>query len=432
MEDSVALRRYLERHVESDLPRLKGNQPRWRQVLVLPAYRESPALLDNLRQLPVGPGRSLVVLVLNRPERDEDHLANEDLRSAVQQHQDTGAPLLLRLNDHSDLYLLDLETLHGATPTSQGVGRARKAGCDLALEWMAQGVIDGEWICCTDADAVLPGDYFHQLGNIDGKSVTAVFPFRHVVEGADTCGSATALYELRLHHHVLGLEYAGSPYAYHSLGSCMAFRGDAYARVRGFPRRAGAEDFYLLNKLNKLAPVTRLRGKPINIRARLSSRVPFGTGPAVQAIAEAEHPEAAKIFYHPHCYEMLRALLGSLPRLAEEPGQNLVALLIQQGLSHGLAQRAQDKLRALGLEKSLQHCRRQSHSPEQFLRHFHQWFDAFLVLKFIHALRDDGWPMQPLAQLETLEPRLWPTPAQDIEGLRKGIARHWCWKQRAT
>ena len=79
------------------------------------------------------------------------------------------------------------------------------------------------------------------------------------------CNTATALYELRLHHYVLGLEYAGSPYAYHTLGSCLAVKADAYAQVRGFPKRAGAEDFYLLNKLAKLGAMPRLQGRCIRI-----------------------------------------------------------------------------------------------------------------------------------------------------------------------
>ena len=165
MEKSVALQRYLQRHVEQGLPRTNACEGTWRQVLVIPVYRESVALLDTLQALPAGPGRSLVILVLNRPDQDTDESANAQLRSAVQSRlqQEAGGTPLLRLNEYSDLFLLDLETLQGATPASEGVGLARKAGCDLALQWMAQGVICGEWICCTDADARVPGDYFEKL-----------------------------------------------------------------------------------------------------------------------------------------------------------------------------------------------------------------------------------------------------------------------------
>ena len=434
MGDSIAVQRYLQRHMENGLPHYTGAAARWRQVLVLPAYRESPSLLQDLRQLPAGRGRALVILVLNRPDSDPDPQANCDLRGAageaIGQHEPASLPLV-QLNDHTDLFLLDLETLAGPTPRSQGVGLARKAGCDLALQWMLSGAISGNWICCMDADAALPREYFEQLDGADTDAVAAVFPFRHVAQGSAASDVATALYELRLHHHVLGLEYAGSPYAFHSLGSCLAVRAHAYARVRGFPRRAGAEDFYLLNKVAKLGPVARLTGSCIRLQSRLSSRVPFGTGPAVRAIAAAGHPETAPIFYHPHCYETLRALLASLPELAAVPARDMPGLLAAQGLAPAAAREAHAALIALGLEQALAHCRRQGRSHAQFLRQFHQWFDAFRTLKFIHAIRDAGHPLQPLDQLRALRPCLWPgaqAPHLDIETLRAASARHWNWR----
>ncbi len=373
---------------------------------MLPAYRESPELLQGLTQLPAAPGRTLVILVLNRPDSDGDPQANADLRAAI---VDSPLPRAMRgavsiqcLNPHTDLYLLDMETVCGPTPAAHGVGLARKTGCDLALQWMAAGGISGQWLCSTDADATLPADYFEQLGSAAPDAVAAVFPFRHVPGAEPACDTATALYELRLRHYVLGLEYAGSPYAYHTLGSCLAIRASAYAHVRGFPKRAGAEDFYLLNKLAKLGPIARLSGSSIELQSRRSSRVPFGTGPAVAAILASAQPREAALFYHPCCFDALKALLASLPGLAQAPGQDLAQLLVRQGLAASLAEQAQLALAALGIEPALAHCQRQTASSDQFQRQFHQWFDAFRTLKFIHAIRDAGWPQQSLTQLETL------------------------------
>ncbi|NQX90120.1 MAG: hypothetical protein HRT77_15820, partial [Halioglobus sp.] len=356
MRGNVALQRYLQRHIERGLPAANGTRC-WQQVLVIPAYRESPALLGNLRRLPSGPGKTLVILVLNRPDQDRDTLANAALRNAVH-----GQPALdcslFALNQYSELYLLDLEQLRGTTPASQGVGLARKTGCDLALQWMSQGAISDEWIYCTDADALLPPGYFERLRHVAKDTGAAVFPFQHVNGDSYRCDRATALYELRLHHHVLGLEYAGSPYAYHSLGSCLALRGNHYAQVRGFPRRAGGEDFYLLNKLRKLGPIDRLKGAPIRIRSRLSSRVPFGTGPAVRNIATEEQPEAAAVFYHPVCYHVLSLLLRALTELAVDPTQRLARLLVRAGLSIAAAEQVDATLRKRGFQAALTHCQR--------------------------------------------------------------------------
>jgi hypothetical protein len=296
---------------------------------------------------------------------------------------------------------------------------------------MAAGGISGQWLCCTDADATLPADYFEQLASAPPDAVAAVFPFRHVPGEEPACDTATALYELRLHYYVLGLEYAGSPYAYHTLGSCLALRISAYTHVRGFPQRAGAEDFYVLNKLAKLGPIARLSGTCIELQSRRSARVPFGTGPAVQALLATDEPHKAALFYHPCCFEALRALLAGLPELAHAPEQDIAQLLVSHGMNHTVAAQAQEGLAALGITVALAHCQRQSTSSDQFQRQFLQWFDAFRTLKFVHAMRAAGWLDQALVQLDTLQPRLWPSAAEppyDIDQLRAAIGRQWAWQ----
>jgi hypothetical protein len=390
-----------------------------------------------------------VILVLNRPDTDHDPRANALLRAAVGElaiaSEQPDEPLIYSLNTHTDLYLHDMENpggalqgghfpggplLAGAIPVAQGVGLARKAGCDIALKWMSEGAISGEWIHSTDADAMLPQDYFQRLDSCNQQAVAAVYPFRHIPGADQNCDEATALYELRLHHYVLGLEYAGSPYAYHTLGSCLAVEAGAYAQVRGFPKRAGGEDFYLLNKLAKLGAVVKLTGKCIELQSRQSHRVPFGTGPAVKKIAGNEHPEELPLFYHPLCFAALRALLTVVPDLQHIDTEDLSGLLGQRGLERSLARACSDVIEAMGLDAALIHCRRQGKSPAQFLRQFHQWFDGFRSLKLIHGIRDSGWPLQSLGQLVTLQPQLWPVSSdaqREVESLRLAVRQHWGW-----
>lgn len=411
MRDSVALTRYLQRYAEPGLPCYNFATSCWRHVLVIPAYRESPELLQTLAQLPVERGRTLVILVLNRPDSDPDIHANAPIRTALTSDEfvwvKRGAVSVQIMNKHCDLYVHDLESLSGPTPQALGVGLARKAGFDLALQWITSGGIDSQWVCTTDADATLPTDYFEQLQSAAPDAVAAVFGFHHLPTADRDCDSATALYELRLRHYVLGLDYAGSPYAYHTLGSCLAIRASAYTHVRGFPKRAAAEDFYVLNKLAKLGPVARLKGSPIELQSRYSSRVPVGTGPAVTAIAAANDPSEVALFYHPNCYEALKVLLASLPELAQSPQQEITPLLIDHGLQQTIAEQSTWALHSLGIEKTLTHCQRQANTGAQFERQFHQWFDAFRSLKFIHALRDIAWPQQTLRHLDTLQLNLW-------------------------
>lgn len=435
MRDAVAMQRYLQRHAEASLPDCPAGSAHWNQVLVIPAYREPIQFLDELSRLPRGAGRTLVILVLNRPDSDADTTANRELREALHTRghraRNGSDTQILSLGKTSELYVHDMEALVGPLPKAHGVGLARKTGCDIALRWRAAGAIDSDWICCTDADAHLPSSYFDQLAGVPPTASACVFPFRHIPAGRPRIDAATALYELRLHHYILGLEYAGSPFAWHSLGSSMAVRVQAYAHCRGFPRRSGAEDFYLLNKLAKLGEIARLRGECVRIASRPSHRVPFGTGPAVQAITARGKSDArrAALFYHPETFTALRAVLRAIAQMASNPDLVLQEQLAAEGLAGDLCQASRDVLHALDIDSALSHCHRQRSTGAGFLRHFNQWFDGFRTLKFIHGIRDAGWPNQPLDALQTLQPMLWPPTEQfTVQALRAATARHWGWR----
>lgn len=431
MKKDIALKRYLERHIEPGLPNAPMKIGPWKNVLVIPTYNESPELLSALSQLPAD-DKALVIIVLNRPDSDTDSQANSALRSAINELDNIDENLdsqcsIYHLNNAVDLFCYDLEKLQGPTPAAQGVGLARKTGCDIALLWQSQGAISGQWICSTDADALLPVDYFSRLEEIDNYS-SAVYPFSHTPGSSQRVNQATALYEIRLHQYVLGLSYAQSPYAYHTLGSCIAVKGQQYAKVRGYPKRSGGEDFYLLNKLAKLGPIARLSGECIALQSRASLRVPFGTGPAVRKIMEDDND--SPIFYHPQIFECLRVLLLAMKKVRQQPLNELPYLLLAAGLGKELAHATIEIVMAMGLAKALEHCRKHGKSEEQFLRHFHQWFDGFRTLKFIHGLRDVAWPMQCLPGLFNLQPTLFPAgidASMDVEAVRTAIRVQWQW-----
>lgn len=428
MSVTLARQRYLQRHIEPALPDCPGAAAAWDNVLVIPAYREPAELLDRLASVPTGAGRALVILVLNRPDSDPDPLANAAVRNRLDSLDRIDQGPLLRLGLRVDLYVQDLDMLNGPIPARQGVGLARKIGCDIAFKWIAAGAIASHWICSTDADATLPRDYFQRLESAPAGAAAACYPFRHIAGSDDGCSAATSLYELRLHHYVLGLEYAGSPYAFHTLGSCLAVTVDAYAAVRGFPKRPGGEDFYLLNKLAKTGPVKRLAGACIELESRTSSRVPFGTGPAVAKISAAKDPAQLALFYHPACYEALRGVLAAAPLLQAAALSDLPEWLVAAGIAPPLAEAGFSSLHEMGLAAALDHCRRHGRSPGQFLRQFHQWFDGFRTLKFIHAVRDAGWSPCSLGGLERRKPALWPICDSDEPAqLRHEVARRWGW-----
>jgi hypothetical protein len=74
----------------------------------------------------------------------------------------------------------------------------------------------------------------------------------------------------------------GSPYAYTALGSAIACTIKACRVVGGFDAYTSGEDFYFLQKLCKYGHILRYNKSKVYPASRYSSRVPFGTGPAIE------------------------------------------------------------------------------------------------------------------------------------------------------
>jgi hypothetical protein len=147
-------------------------------------------------------------------------------------------------------------------------------------------------------------------------------------------------------------------------------------------------------------------------------------------IAAAGALEDAALFYHPACFVALRAVLATATQLHQAGDADCISLLREQGIPDPLAQLSNKTLCDMGWLQAVQHCRRQGKTPEQYLRQFHQWFDAFRTLKFIHALREDALPQQSLQGLAALQPLLWPDAPEsvcDVQVLLGSIRNEWRW-----
>ena len=387
LASSKAVRKYLDKYAEPETQLLiDALQPwpltyRFDHVLVIPAYRESIHFFDRLAQTLMQSHALLLIAVINQPNtRSTPEAQNKTLQDAI--HQRTleawrANNLELRLlKETSSAVLLVDRFSQSPIPKKQGVGLARKIGADLALSLISRAFVSQPWIYTSDADAHLPTDYFSVLDDVG--TAAAVYPTSHIC-GADKIGQATRLYELRLQQYVNGLSTAGSPYAYHTLGSALAINATAYARVRGFPKRDGGEDFYLLNKVAKTGGVLSLPGPQILIEARLSDRVPFGTGPAVSRLLSAEQLDQEEIFYHPEVFILLQQWLKAMP----DTWSQLLSSL-------GLSPLTMQALESLGVNKAIDAAQRTSRSQLTYLKHMNTWFDGFRTLRFIHLLRDGG------------------------------------------
>lgn len=397
-----AVSKYFEHYAEAEVDALQGFPSRsWEYVLVVPAYKESAdfvfRFIEQFKKTAV-----LLVLVINQPESDELQQPQAALRSEIQSRgavvwQNQNLQLLNVPESDIDVLSVDRYSTGRRIPVKQGVGLARKIGADLASWLIHNKFVTQQQIFSSDADAMLPHNYFSDAQLHDEQSA-GTFGFTHVATGETAVDAATMLYEQRLHHYVDGLAYAGSPYAFHTIGSCLVFSLSAYCQVRGFPKKSGGEDFYLLNKLAKSGAVTQLTPQ-IKIQARLSDRVPFGTGPAVADIVAQQLHQHSYLVYHPESFVRLKNLLFHLKELClgngsiEELSQNLdvhsEAFLVYSGFYQQF-DKWQKQYQLQGLLLTVNH-----------------WLDAFKTLKYIHFQRENGLKDVNLEEASALKANLW-------------------------
>jgi len=143
-----------------------------------------------------------------------------------------------------------------------------------------------------DADTRVEPNYLESVRAhfADPYAWAAVIAYAHPIEGTPEEQAAIASYEILLRYHVLGLRWAGSPYAFPSIGSTIVCRAEAYVAVSGMNRRRGGEDFYFLQQLAKTGGVGFINTTTVRPSGRPSSRVPFGTGAYVRQFLDGDCP----------------------------------------------------------------------------------------------------------------------------------------------
>lgn len=426
MGAGVAVDKYLRRYAEPEARSPLELPARYCGALVVPVFDERVGFLSGLGA-PFGaaPGRRLLIVVVNAPvgaselAGEENQRLMEALRVQAERTMDVKPALeWLRLPVH-DVLLIDRTSPGRQLPARQGVGLARKLGADLALSLWARGGLDARGFGSTDADASLPLEYFGAGENAVCDAAAAVFPFVHEPAEDPRVTRATLAYELSMRYYVLGLAYAGSKYAYHSLGSTLYVEFQAYAQARGFPKRLAGEDFYLLDKLAKLGAVRRLKEPEIRIRARRSERVPFGTGPGVQRLIDAAEQGRELELYAPRCFEVLEEVLAAFAEFARERDLHRARERLTK-LPEAAA--TLEYLDSLDWKDALEKAAEQAPDAPQLARRLETWFDALRTLRLIHALRDRACPS--LGWLQALEqapfvPRAEPSLDAALASLRE-------------
>jgi len=161
-----------------------------------------------------------------------------------------------------------------------GVGWARKT----VMDQISGEAASTDIILSLDADTVFCDRYLESVVESLITYPTAMalsIPYYHRLPDDPVAARAILRYEIYMRHYLLNLFRIGSPYAFTALGSAMAFPVWAYRKVGGMTPKLSGEDFYFLQKLRKGGALVCRNRETLYPEARFSSRVFFGTGPAM-------------------------------------------------------------------------------------------------------------------------------------------------------
>ncbi len=340
--------------------------------VVIPCYNEDlDALLTSLASCELEPNTAEVLLVFNHGTTADATLKSKHhLQCKQWDNQQLSNGLVVY-----SVKAFDLPSKHA------GVGLARKLGMDLALQRMAAINHDG-LIVCLDGDCTVSVNYLERLLTIEATKTNGVsIAFEHDIELIDSQldKDRIVMYEIFLRYYIQALRYTCYPHSFHTIGSSMAVRASAYAKIGGMNKRKAGEDFYFLHKLmpqGNFVDETECRVFP---SARTSERVPFGTGRAM-----LEMKEGSKSFdqiYNPALFKEIKEWLTlDIAQLALATWPKSIVHFVENYDWLG----------------ELQQLKKRSKTKEQWNKNFSYWLDGFKMLKLVHFLRDEYYPNIPI------------------------------------
>lgn len=265
-----------------------------------------------------------------------------------------------------DLHVLDRTSRgQGWPPRRQGVGWARKTLFDSILQTAA----DDDLIVSLDADTHILPHYLQSVAATMARHPECpalAVPYYHPLTGVEHQDRAILRYELYMRNYALNLLHIGSPYSFTALGSAIVMRAVALRKIGGITPVQSGEDFYLLQKFRKMAPIGLYNEVPVYPSARLSDRVPFGTGPAVAKGRNGDW-ESYPVYHHTH-FESIAETYRLLPQLYLEDVETDFLVFLQKQFN----------------EEHLWDSIRQNVTDfEHFERAFHQKADGLRILQYL-------------------------------------------------
>lgn len=354
--------------------------PEAEAYVVIPCYAEEELLktLESLRTCDSPKSRFCILVVVN--DKLTDHV---DLKLISDQNIKACENFRTQTLPFNFVWI----DARNQNDKNAGVGLARKIGMDaVILNCQTNG--QNPALICLDADSLVSKDYFLKIESefLNHNADVAVFEFDHNRSNdlEPKLQSGILQYELFLEYYRLGLKFAAYPFSFHTVGSSMACKAVAYAQHGGMNQRKAGEDFYFLHKLFPHFETIEIEGPMVFPSARISNRVPFGTG-RFQEKWVGSHAIVYET-YHPEVFSILKIFLKQSLYLLENQDQTFESTFSTFESAHRLAA---SFLSTFNVEQNMLKILKSSPKIEKRRKAYFQWFDGLLVLKLVHFFNTD-------------------------------------------
>jgi hypothetical protein len=264
-----------------------------------------------------------------------------------------------------------------------GAGLPRKTGMDEALKQFKKEENPQGIIVSLDADCTVRDNYLTEIYRCfkKYKLKSATIEFHHPVEHwpeENALRQAGEVYEEYLRYYRSALEYTAYPYAYYTIGSAFAVTAQTYSQVGGMGKQQAGEDFYFLQKVFPLGATRFMDTTCVYPAARISDRVPFGTGPALSKMIEEK--QIRKFSYQAAAFTELKIFFAAIDSFFKRPTQEIEKEL------HNLPSHLQTFLEEDGFLAKIEEINRHTANVNAFRKRFFNYFTAFKLLKYLNSV----------------------------------------------
>ena len=366
-------------------------------IIVVPAiaeYKNLETLLTSLaNNKPDYFTNTLVIFVVNNNPADSIEVKDSNnkslklLRSIIRKNEAENSFTQKIIESGLSIALVDSSSKEKELPEKDcGVGFARKIGLDLALTAIDYSIEKKKILIWLDADCKVDKNYINKVvEEFNNKNLfAATINFSHDISGSSELTKAILPYEVFLRYYVLGLKYAKSAYAFHTIGSTIAIDHAVYIKAGGMNKIKAAEDFYFLQKVAKNYKIGRITSTKVYPSSRHSWRVPFGTGRSVTRFLSNSRNEFQ--LNNPVVFDVLKDWLILFN------DKNITDTKYLMNGADKINKELQKFLRQRKFPEQWDRILKNSKNSRQLQYQKQNWFDGFKTLKLIHHLRDEQFP----------------------------------------